>query len=184
MPYDLTRVKILIVEDMPPMLALTVSLLKLFGFKEVDGARDVESGYELFQRRSHDIVVTDWLMEPYDGMDLIRKIRRRGDSPNKFVPILLMTGYSDQKRVETARDEGVTEFLMKPYTARDMYARIVQIVERPRQFVDTGDFFGPDRRRRRNFQYHGDERRGEDDGPTLGEKERVLRGFRHDIKKL
>ncbi len=145
------------------MLSLTISLMNMFGFKQVHGAKSADEGYALYRQHNHDMVITDWLMEPKDGLDFIRMIRRREDSPNKYVPVILMTGYSDQPRVETARDMGVTEFLMKPYSARDMYARIVQVVEKPRQFVDTGEFFGPDRRRRKNFSFIGDDKRADSD---------------------
>lgn len=189
MPYDLTQVRILIVEDMQPMLALTTSMLHMFGFKTVHGARGVNEGYKLFQQYRHDLVITDWLMEPLDGIDLIRMIRKNEDSPDQFVPIILMTGYSDRARVENARDTGVTEFLMKPYSARDLYARIVQIIEKPRQFVDTGEFFGPDRRRRKNFTFTGNDRRGSADKNSGDwsddmEVDFVLRSLQDDLKKL
>lgn len=191
MAYDLTQVRLLIVEDMQPMLSLTTSLMTMFGFKNVHGAKSVDEGFKLFCQYNHDIIITDWLMEPLDGLDLIRLIRRDDNSPNKFVPILLMTGYSDQPRVESARDMGVTEFLMKPYSARDMYARIVQIIEKPRQFVDTGPFFGPDRRRRKNFAFYGSDRRGSSDKNFTEEifannpdMDVVLRDLKEDMKKL
>jgi CheY-like chemotaxis protein len=189
--YDLSQVRILIVEDMQPMLALTTSMLGLFGFKNIHGAKSADEGYKLFCQHNHDLVITDWLMEPLDGLDLIKLIRQDQKSPNRFVPILLMTGYSDQPRVEAARDMGTTEFLMKPYSARDMYARIVQIIEKPRQFVDTGEFFGPDRRRRKNFAFFGQDRRGGSDknfteaafkdNPDM---EVILRDLKETTKKL
>ncbi len=191
MTYDLSQARILIVEDMQPMLTLTTSMLSLFGFANVYGAKSVEEGFRLFCQHNHDIVVTDWLMEPFDGLDLIRMIRHDDASPNRFVPILLMTGYSDQPRVEAARDMGVTEFLVKPYSARDMYARIVQIIEKPRQFVDTGEFFGPDRRRRKNFAFYGRDRRGSADKnfneATFRENpdmEDILHNLQEDAKKV
>lgn len=190
MTYNLSCVKILVVEDMQPMLTLTISLLNMFGFKNVDGSKTVKEGYELFKNYKHDLVITDWLMEPMDGLDLIRMIRTNDDSPNKFIPIVLMTGYSDQRRVESARDAGVTEFLMKPYSAKDMYARIVQIIEKPRQFVDTGYFFGPDRRRRRNFDFFGNDRRGSADKNFSEtdfydpEMEIILRDLQNETKKI
>ncbi len=191
MPYDLSQAKVLIVEDMQPMLTLTVSLLKTMGFLDVHGAKSVTEGFSLFQQHKHDLVVTDWLMEPLDGLDLIRKIRNNENSPNKFVPIILMTGYSDQPRVEAARDGGVTEFLMKPYSARDMYSRIVQIIEKPRQFVDTGEFFGPDRRRRRDFQFFGRDKRGNSDKnmgawdvDSDGQSSLILRELQEDTKRI
>lgn len=191
MSYDLSQVKILIVEDMQPMLTLTTSLLGLFGFQHVHGARSVDEGFKLFCQYEHDLIITDWLMEPFDGLDLIRRVRKNDKSPNKFVPIILMTGYSDQPRVESARDMGVTEFLMKPYSARDMYARIVQIIEKPRQFVDTGEFFGPDRRRRKNFSFRGIDKRGVSDknmadewGQPDEEMQVILRDLRENTKKI
>lgn len=198
MTYQFNNVRILIVEDMQPMLSLTTSILNIFGMKNVDGVKSVEEGYALFQQYNHDLVITDWLMEPLDGLDLIRKIRKEESSPNKFVPIILMTGYSEQPRVETARDTGVTEFLMKPYSARDLYARIVQIIEKPRQFVDAGDFFGPDRRRRKNFDYTGPNRRefnmnasglggnAHPDSTTIAfdDMDIILRGLTNEAKKL
>lgn len=159
MAYDLSKVKILIVDDVQPMLVLTTTMLGILGFANVHGARSADEAYRLFQHHNHDLVITDWFMEPRDGLDLIRTIRRDEKSPNKFVPIILMTGYSDQPRVEMARDSGVTEFLMKPYNARDMYARIVQIVEKPRAFVEVNKFFGPDRRRKKDYSFNLKNRR-------------------------
>ena len=48
----------------------------------------------------------------------------------------------------TARDLGMTEFLAKPFSPKLIYLRLRIIAEQPRSFVRTGDFFGPDRRRR------------------------------------
>jgi two-component system chemotaxis response regulator CheY len=162
MAYNLEQASILVVEDMGPMLDLTKSILSIFGFKNVYGAKDANRGYELLKEYNPDIVITDWHMEPVDGLELIDRIRKGKDSPNPYVPIILMTGYSDRSRVENARDTGVTEFLMKPYTAKDLYSRIVQVIEKPRQFVDTDGFFGPDRRRRKNLDYQGPKRRTAD----------------------
>ncbi len=191
MSYDLSQVKILIVEDMQPMLSLTVSLMSMFGFKNVHGAKSAEEGYKFFCQHNHDLIITDWLMEPLDGLDLIKKVRRDDSSPNKFVPIILMTGYSDQPRVESARDTGVTEFLMKPYSARDMYARIVQIIEKPRQFVDTTEFFGPDRRRRKAFEFFGRDKRGNSDknmaewaDQESDDASLILRDLQEDTKRI
>lgn len=174
------------------MLSLTTSILNMFGFKNVYPAKNVKDAYKLFKQHNPDLVVSDWLMEPEDGLDLVRMIRQNDDSPNKFVPVILMTGYSDKTRVEKARDLGVTEFLMKPYSARDMYARIVQIIEKPRQFVETEDFFGPDRRRRKNADFYGENRRLEvdknlskvDTADHSKEIEIVLRDVKDDLKNI
>ena len=65
------------------------------------------------------------------------------NSPNPFVPIIMITGHTEKHRVEAARDAGVTEFLAKPITAANLFARIAEIVERPRAFVRCGQLFRP-----------------------------------------
>ena len=101
-------------------------------------------------------------MKPMDGISIARRIRNDFLSPNKFVPFILMTGFSEKRRVMQARDVGVTEFLVKPFTARDLYKRLYQVIERPRQFVRSDDFFGPDRRRKSPVNYDGPLRREND----------------------
>jgi two-component system chemotaxis response regulator CheY len=189
MTYQFRTVSVLIVDDMKPMLALVSSLLKIFGFTNVYTADNPEDGFEQYCKYKPDIVVTDWLMQPYDGLEFINKIRRDPRSPNKFVPVVMMTGYSHRIRVEKARDVGVTEFLVKPFTAKDLFARIEQLIERPRKFVDTGQFFGPDRRRRKNDDYEGPHRRdGEEpvdvDMVSPSEAEQILRDLQAHVRNV
>ena len=153
--YNFSDTKVLVVEDMPPMLELTKSLLGIFGFGAVYGAAHAKEGYALFQSHKPDLVLTDWALEDMDGIALTEKIRTDKLSQNPYVPIVIMTGFGSKPRVEAARDAGVTEFLVKPFTSKDLYARIVQVIEKPRPFVESGDFFGPDRRRRKNMNYEG-----------------------------
>ena len=162
MAYNFSDVSILIVEDNQPMVDLLKSLLETYGFENVISAKDGDEGFDAFCKASPDLVITDWMMKPTDGISLTRRIRNDPMSPNQFVPVILMTGFSEKRRVMQARDAGVTEFLVKPFNARDLYRRIAQIIEKPRQFVRSEDFFGPDRRRKRDSEYHGPQRRDDD----------------------
>jgi CheY-like chemotaxis protein len=174
MTYQFQNASILVVDDMKPMLNLTVSILKTFGFHHIYPARDADEAFIKFCRFNPDIVLTDWMMEPYDGIELTRKIRNDPQSPNKFVPIILMTGYSARIRVMESRDKGVTEFLVKPFSAKDLYMRIEQLIEKPRKFVDTKQFFGPDRRRKKGDDYAGPRRRTIDTGTSkTGDEVRI-----------
>lgn len=159
MSYSFENVTILIAEDNQPMLELLQSLLSIYGFKNVIVATDGQGAFELYCQHKPDLVITDWMMKPVDGIELINKIRTNPKSPNQFTPVILMTGFGDAKRVASARDAGVTEFLVKPFNARDLYRRLAQIIEKPRDFVRSEDFFGPDRRRKTKAEYSGPRRR-------------------------
>ena len=148
MSYKLATIKILIVEDNKAMMELMRSILKTFGIGKIITAADGDTGFDRYRTENPDLIITDWMMEPCDGITLARRIRTYARGPNPFVPIILMTGFSEKRRVVSARDNGVTEFLVKPFNARDLYRRLEEIIEKPRQFVRTEDFFGPDRRRK------------------------------------
>ena len=116
-------------------------------------------GLSTFDMTKPDIVITDWAMPIFDGIELTQMIRQPGANANPFVPIIMLTGHSEKKRIVAARDAGVTEFLAKPLSARALYQRIVNVVANPRPFVRTKTYFGPDRRRNANASYTGPERR-------------------------
>lgn len=162
MAYKFEVLKVLVVEDNVPMLDLTRSILQTFGVGTVIPATNGEIGFKKFCEENPDMVIADWMMQPCDGISLTRLIRNDPRSPNQYAPVILMTGFSEKRRVISARDAGVNEFLVKPFNARDLYRRIVQIIEKPRQFIRAENFFGPDRRRSANPNYLGPRRRAED----------------------
>ena len=164
MAYNLKTVCILIADDNVLMLELLKNMLLLFGVGEVVTSKNGTEAYEKYVVYKPDLVITDWIMEDLDGLELAKKIRESDRKLNPFVPIILMTGFSEKRRVLTARDSGITEFLAKPFSAEDLYKRLVQIIENPRQFVKADRFFGPDRRRTLGKFYGGPFRRDADDG--------------------
>src|SRR6185295_80816 len=87
----------------------------------------------------------------FDGMELTQMIRQPGANSNPYVPIIMLTGHSEKKRVIAARDAGVTEFLAKPISAKGLYQRVLNVVANPRPFIRTKSYFGPDRRRNANL---------------------------------
>jgi DNA-binding response OmpR family regulator len=78
----------------------------------------------------------------------------------------MVTGHTERRRIEVARDAGVNEILAKPVTPAGLFHRIDEIVKRPRPFVRTNDYAGPCRRRRRDSAYQGPWRRSADNENT------------------
>jgi CheY-like chemotaxis protein len=156
---DFNRLRFVVVDDNAHMRRIVRTLLNGFGAREVTEAEDGAAGLEAFTQNVPDIVITDWAMPIFDGVELTQMIRQPGANPNPFVPIIMLTGHSEKRRVVAARDAGVTEFLVKPLSARALYERIINVVMNPRPFVRTKTYFGPDRRRSLNANYAGPERR-------------------------
>jgi two-component system, chemotaxis family, chemotaxis protein CheY len=156
---DFNRLRFLVIEDSAHMRRILRTLLHGFGAREVYEAEDGASGLESFTHYMPDIIIADWVMPIFDGLELAQMIRQPGANANPYVPIIMLTGHSDKKRVMIARDAGITEFLAKPISAKSLYGRIANVVAKPRPFVKTRTYFGPDRRRNANPSYGGIERR-------------------------
>ncbi len=143
------------------MRRIVRTLLNSYGARDITEAEDGAEALELFKASGPDIVITDWIMPIFDGLELTRMIRSEDASGNPYVPIIMLTGHSEKKRVVEARDAGVTEFLCKPISAKGLYMRVLNCIVNPRPFVKSKTFFGPDRRRFTNPHYAGEERRTE-----------------------
>lgn len=157
--YNLSRLNFLIVDDNKHMRALVKSILHALGVKNVLEASDGADAFKELRHFPADVIICDWNMSPLDGLDFVRMVRTGSDSPNPFVPIIMLTGHTEMNRVMEARDSGVHEFLAKPISAKKLYSRIRSIIENPRPFVRAGLYFGPDRRRKASPNYNGPERR-------------------------
>ena len=75
MSYKLENIKILLVEDNKPMLSLLKSVLLSFGVGTVATSLDGEDAFTKFKTLNPDLVITDWMMSPCDGVELSRRIR-------------------------------------------------------------------------------------------------------------
>lgn len=156
---DFSRLRFLIVDDSVHSRKIIRALLFGFGVREVHEAEDGAAGLDAFMHHTPDILIADWAMPIFDGIELAQIIRQPGANPNPYIPIILVTGRIDKQRVVLARDSGVTELLVKPISAKNLHQRIVSVVANPRPFIKTKNYFGPDRRRNVNPNYAGAERR-------------------------
>ncbi|MCG8508059.1 MAG: response regulator [Rhodospirillales bacterium] len=155
--YDFSRLRILLVEDNNYVRSVFQNLLNHFGFAQVltakNGAEAVETmklpgGVHVPGLPGIDIVISDLIMAPVDGQILLRWLRGAKDSPNRFMPFIMLSGAADIQYVSSARDLGANEFLAKPFSAETVYRRLLEIIDHPRPFITSRTYFGPDRRRR------------------------------------
>lgn len=127
--------------------------------RQIREAQDGATALEELNTHLIDLVISDYALETLNGVELAELVRGAEDSPNRYVPIIMVSAYTEKWRIEAARDAGVTEFLAKPLCAQDLYGRLLEVIERPRKFVRTPRYFGPDRRRHINENFTGPMRR-------------------------
>lgn len=158
MNYDISAVSVLVVESHQHLRKLMCDILRQFGVGKIDAAPNMDEAFKIFCENGADLIVTDW-SPTLDALELVDRVRRDPRSRDFYVPMVTVTAFCDMPHVCAARDAGIHEFLAKPFTAQHLYARIRSLIENPRLFIRLGDYFGPDRRRRR-MAWNSTERRG------------------------
>ncbi|VAW15382.1 hypothetical protein MNBD_ALPHA12-935 [hydrothermal vent metagenome] len=156
---DMSRLSILVADPNPYMIKIIRAMLRGFGVTKIREASDGAVALEEFKSQTIDIAIFDFALSTLTGVELTELLRGDEQSSYRFVPIIMMSAFTEKWRVESARDAGITEFLRKPLCARDLYLRLVEVIENPRPFVRTNNYFGPDRRRQPQNNYSGPERR-------------------------
>ena len=155
---DLEQVAVLIVEDNLHFRTLIRTILQALGFEDIEEARDGAEALEVLSSFEADLAIVDWKMDGVDGLECVRRIRSEPVEVTKFLPIIMITGYTEESLAKQARDAGANDFLGKPISAKSLMSRIVSVLEDDRPFIKSEDFFGPDRRRK-DGEFDGEDRR-------------------------
>jgi len=76
----------------------------------------------VFRERPPSIVITDWLMPDFSGLELCRRIRE--DKSASYTYVIVMTSNREQDGVVRAMEAGADDFLIKPFNPSEMLARV------------------------------------------------------------
>jgi two-component system, chemotaxis family, chemotaxis protein CheY len=141
------QLRVLVADDNAHMRTLLVTMLGAMGVTAVREARDGAEAMDAVRYWRPNLAVVDLHMAPVDGLAFTRLIRQAEDSPDPFLPIILLTAHSEKELVLEARDAGVHDFLVKPVSAKALAERMNAVIARDLPFVRSVTYAGPDRRR-------------------------------------
>ena len=157
---------VLVADDNRHIRDIIVQILRSLGVRNMHMAEDGVNAFQILCSQSIDIVIIDNRMQPISGTDFTRLVRRSEESPNPYVPILMVTGYADKQTIIEARNAGVHDIIVKPLSAALVSSRLSEVILNPRNFVRTSYYFGPDRRDGQALD-SGDRRRNLEAAPIL-----------------
>jgi two-component system chemotaxis response regulator CheY len=138
--------KVMIIESVEAAFVLARDVLATFGITQFYPVSDIQKGFDAYRYYGPDIILIG-ILENFDaGIELTKQIRLGKNSPDPAIPIIFMMGTPTRGQVFGSRDAGVSEFLIKPYSAHSLFQKLERVVDHPGTFVKSEDFFGPDRR--------------------------------------
>jgi|CXWL01.1.fsa_nt_gi CheY-like chemotaxis protein len=157
----LQHLSAIVADDQQSSREIVAEILKATGMRDIRHACDGGQAYQLICARAPDLLILDLEM-PYDGVKTLGQIRSGAASPDRQLPVVMMTAYATPARIAAMRDAGATEIVSKPLTFAKLLARIQAVLLNPRPFIDGPTYVGPDRRRGRVGHYAGPLRRAAD----------------------
>lgn len=113
--------RVLAIEDQPVSAAQLLATLRSLGHV-VELATDGTNAWDRLQAGGHRVIVCDWRMPGMDGLELCRKLRKRGGDYVYFV--LISTTKVTKESRELALAAGVDDFLAKPLEPDELGMRL------------------------------------------------------------
>ncbi|MEW6735605.1 MAG: response regulator [Acidobacteriota bacterium] len=116
---------VLIIDDESLVRGMIQELLEDEGHRVVS-AESGKEGVEKFGHEKFDLVITDLGMPGMTGWDVVARIKEI----DKSVPVVLLTGWSNEPDNKRAKDCGVDLVLGKPISSKDLISIVTNAVER------------------------------------------------------
>ncbi len=113
-----TPIKVLVIDDEPPIRKLLRTGLGTQGYQTLD-APNAKAALELMADKP-DLVILDLGLPDMQGLDLLRQIRARRED----VPIVVLSSRGEETAKVEALDLGADDYVTKPFGMEELLARI------------------------------------------------------------
>ena len=115
--------KILVVDDEPKIRRIITSYLQEAGFETAE-ASDGETALELIAGNP-DLVILDVGLPGIDGIEVLRQLRTRSDTP-----VMLVTARAEETDRLIGLSVGADDYVTKPFSPRELVLRVKAILRR------------------------------------------------------
>jgi two-component system KDP operon response regulator KdpE len=113
------KVPVLVIDDEPPIRRLLRTALNANGFQVLEAGSGREGLAEI-EAAKPDLIILDLGLPDMDGLDIIRALRKRGDS----TPIVVLSSRGEEAVKVDALNLGADDYVTKPFGIAELIARI------------------------------------------------------------
>lgn len=111
--------RILIAEDDPDLNEIIVKKLSAEGYA-ADSCFNGRDALYYLEAVKYDAAILDIMMPEMDGLEVVRKLRRKGD----LTPVIFLTARDTVADKVQGLDSGANDYLVKPFSFDELTARI------------------------------------------------------------
>jgi YesN/AraC family two-component response regulator len=123
------KLKMLVVDDDPLIVQLIITIIdksQLSKSLEWVAFTDSEDAINWLDDNGCDLVLTDFEMPKYVGVDILRKAKKR----NIWTQVVFLTAHSMMDRMSNVIESGASDYLVKPLNHKEIIEVLGQIVDR------------------------------------------------------
>lgn len=117
--------RILLAEDDEILRMLIIDTLEEEEY-HVEEAEDGLAALKLLEESQYDLIIIDYMMPAYSGIEVIEKVRKGGI--NNAVPILMLSAKSQLSEQEKAIGAGANCFIAKPFSPLELLDKVREIL--------------------------------------------------------
>ena len=118
--------KILIIDDdITARKMMAIRFQKLDKYKVLSASNGIE-GIEVVEKENPDIILLDWMMPNMNGLDVLRKLKKK--SKTKDIPVLMLTAKNKMSEVEDALALGANDYVTKPFNMGELARKVESII--------------------------------------------------------
>jgi DNA-binding response OmpR family regulator len=121
------KYRLIVIDDHHDTLELLKFNLLSEGY-EVKAFFNAVDALKYVTAENTDMVITDWMLPEMDGLDLCRNLKHNPSTQD--IPVVMLTGKSDEIDVVTALEVGAEEYIPKPVRIKEMLTRVKKILRR------------------------------------------------------
>jgi CheY-like chemotaxis protein len=148
---NLGQARVMLLQAPRPANDILAQMVHGFGVRDPVHCHTVEDALDRARAKpALDLIVCDADAEG-QSYDFVRRLRAEAPEPNRFSPVILLSGHTPLSHVTRARDCGANFVVAKPLRALVLLERIFWVSTEQRLFLEVAGYAGPDRR----FQFLG-----------------------------
>lgn len=130
LPANQSGAKVLLVDDDPVMLRTLAALLQPQNLN-LTILSDPAQFWQVLTQVQPELLLLDLEMPQFSGLELCRVVRQ--DVRYRSLPILVVTAYTDEDRLQQAFAAGADDFICKPVESNDFVTRVLSQIEKSRR---------------------------------------------------
>jgi DNA-binding response OmpR family regulator len=131
------KVKVLVVEDTPDLLALLSDRLNYEGYAVVKAA-DGQEAWEKIEKDDPDVVLLDLMMPKMDGYEVLKRLRQTPPT-KKYQPVIIVSAKGELQDLHKGFTLEADHYITKPWEMNDILKGIKLVLKLAQFRAKEGD---------------------------------------------